>query len=126
MRAASFRRHFGLRVICSIASKNRRPVGFCHRRFTPRFHSSARNIPFRPPVVEQLHRDLYSFTSVPAGRWKNVDNAITFYLENEGWYDDISDGPVTAHVKLTATGDEFDAAGAWVLVAPPDYAPAQK
>lgn len=40
-----------------------------------------------------------------------------------GWYDDISDGPVSAHVKVTATGDEFDAAGAWVLVAPPKFAP---
>jgi len=48
-----------------------------YRKVLDTIHSSARNIPFRPPVVEQLHRDLYSFTSVPAGRWKNVDNAIT-------------------------------------------------
>lgn len=40
-------------------------------------HSSARNIPFRPSVVEQLHRDLYQFTGVPAGRWKTVENSIT-------------------------------------------------
>jgi L-lysine epsilon oxidase-like protein/von Willebrand factor type A domain-containing protein len=48
---------------------------------------------------------------------------ITSFYENDGWYDDISDGPVTAHVKVTATGDEFDAVGAWVLVAPPKFAP---
>lgn len=40
-------------------------------------HSSAQNIPFRPSVVEQLHRDLYQFTGVPAGRWKTVENSIT-------------------------------------------------
>jgi Fic family protein len=40
-------------------------------------HSSARSIPFRPSVVEQLHRDLYQFTGVPAGRWKTVENSIT-------------------------------------------------
>ena len=33
-------------------------------------------ISFRPSVVEQLHRDLYQYTTVPAGRWKTIDNAI--------------------------------------------------
>ena len=40
-------------------------------------HSSAPNIPLRSSVVEQLHRDLYQFTGVPAGRWKTVENSIT-------------------------------------------------
>jgi Fic family protein len=40
-------------------------------------HSSALDIPFRSGVVEQLHRDLYQFTGVRAGRWKQVDNQIT-------------------------------------------------
>lgn len=39
-------------------------------------HERAREIPFRPSVVEQLHRDLYQYTTVPAGRWKTIDNAI--------------------------------------------------
>jgi hypothetical protein len=42
---------------------------------------------------------------------------------NAGWFDDVSDGPVTAHVRVRTTGEEFDAAGAWVLVAPPKFAP---
>ena len=25
---------------------------------------------------------------------------ITGFLDNPGWYDDVSDGPVTAHVKI--------------------------
>jgi Fic family protein len=40
-------------------------------------HSSAPDIPFRPSVVGQLHRDLYQFTGVPAGRWKTGENWIT-------------------------------------------------
>ena len=50
--------------------------------------------------------------------------SITYWLESHGWYDDVSDGPVTAHVKILATNDEFDAEGAWVLVGPPKFAPA--
>jgi Fic family protein len=47
-----------------------------YRAVLDTIHSSALDIPFRPSVVEQLHRDLYQFTNVPAGRWKNVENAI--------------------------------------------------
>jgi len=39
-------------------------------------HDSALQIPFRPPVVEQLHRNVYQYTAVPAGRWKTIDNSI--------------------------------------------------
>jgi L-Lysine epsilon oxidase N-terminal/L-lysine epsilon oxidase C-terminal domain len=49
--------------------------------------------------------------------------AITF-ANNEGWYDDVSDGPVTAKVKLN--GVELDIVPAWVIVAPPNYAPQRK
>jgi L-Lysine epsilon oxidase N-terminal/L-lysine epsilon oxidase C-terminal domain/von Willebrand factor type A domain len=48
---------------------------------------------------------------------------ITNFLDNAGWYDDVSDGPVTAHVTIQSTGDEFDAAGAWAIVGPPKFAP---
>jgi hypothetical protein len=56
---------------------------------------------------------------------KNVkgDIAITF-ANNEGWYDDISDGPVTAEVEYN--GVKLKVAPAWVICAPPDYAPMQK
>ena len=39
-------------------------------------HSNAAAIPFRPSVVEQLHRDLYQFTGTRAGRWKKLDNSV--------------------------------------------------
>jgi hypothetical protein len=53
----------------------------------------------------------------------NGDIAITF-ANNEGWYDDISDGPVTAEVEYNGVKLKVDPA--WVISAPPDYAPMQK
>jgi Fic family protein len=47
-----------------------------YRAVLDTIHANAPHIPFKPSVVEQLHRDLYQFTSVPAGHWKNVENAI--------------------------------------------------
>jgi hypothetical protein len=49
--------------------------------------------------------------------------AITF-ANNEGWYDDVSDGPVTARLKLN--GEEIQVIPAWVVVAPPNYGPQRK
>lgn len=53
----------------------------------------------------------------------NGSVAITF-ANNEGWHDDVSDGPVTATVRYQ--GRPLEVAPAWVVVAPPDYAPMQK
>ena len=47
-----------------------------YRAVLDTIHASALQIPFKPTVVEQLHRDLYQFTGVPAGRWKTVENSI--------------------------------------------------
>jgi L-lysine epsilon oxidase C-terminal domain/L-Lysine epsilon oxidase N-terminal len=44
------------------------------------------------------------------------------FAENPGWTDDIADGPVRATVRLGARTLEADPA--WVLVTPPNYAPA--
>lgn len=43
------------------------------------------------------------------------------YNNADGWYDDTSDGPVSAKVRVD--GVELDAEGAWVIVAPPNYGP---
>lgn len=53
----------------------------------------------------------------------NGDIAITF-ANNEGWYDDTSDGPITAEVEYEGVALNVDPA--WVVCAPPDYAPMQK
>ena len=41
---------------------------------------------------------------------------------NDNWYDDVSDGLVRARIVL-ADGTELQAEDAWVVVAPPNYAP---
>ena len=46
--------------------------------------------------------------------------AATF-ANNDLWYDDTSDGPVDAEVRIA--GREIPVTGAWVVVAPPNYAP---
>lgn len=49
---------------------------------------------------------------------------ITGVADNDTWYDDVSDGPVTAKVGID--GRELTATPAWVVVGPPDYAPGVK
>lgn len=59
-----------------------------------------------------------------AGRSESVDDsAVTDYANNDNWFDDTSDGPVTASVVLE-TGQQVPVTGSWVVVGPPDYAPA--
>ncbi len=49
---------------------------------------------------------------------------ITDFADNEDWCDDVSDGPVRATVRLHDTTQTLEADPAWVIVAPPDFAPA--
>jgi hypothetical protein len=56
-------------------------------------------------------------------RSSDGSKAITF-ANNEGWHDDVSDGPVTAQVTLD--GVSLDVVPAWVVVAPPNYGPRRK
>jgi hypothetical protein len=51
---------------------------------------------------------------------QNVPNVYPF-ANSDDWFDDVSDGPITAQVTFNGTG--FDAVGAWVICAPPKYAP---
>lgn len=48
----------------------------------------------------------------------------TTFANNDGWYDDTGDGPVTARVTLQ--GKPLEVLPAWVVVAPPNYGPQQK
>ncbi len=49
------------------------------------------------------------------------DHPATTFANNVMWYDDTSDGPVEATVRVD--GRTLRATGAWVVVAPPNYAP---
>ncbi|GAA3395981.1 LodA/GoxA family CTQ-dependent oxidase [Cryptosporangium minutisporangium] len=45
------------------------------------------------------------------------------FWANDDWYDDVADGPVTASITVRADGSTPPVVGAWVLVAPPKFAP---
>lgn len=51
------------------------------------------------------------------------DNPVTSYANNNGWHDDVSDGPVTVEVTLK-DGSKLPVRGrSWVVVAPPHFSP---
>jgi hypothetical protein len=61
-----------------------------------------------------------------AGFSADVQPPLATYANNDGWFDDASDGPVTATVTFVDAGGvshDVDADSAWVLCAPPDFAP---
>jgi len=47
-----------------------------YRKVLDTIHSSAAAIPFRRSIVEQFHRDLYSLTETPGGRFKRSQNEV--------------------------------------------------
>ena len=49
--------------------------------------------------------------------------AIQEYANNDDWFDDTADGPVTATVLLKDEAAIVPVKPAWVLVGPPGYAP---
>lgn len=62
-----------------------------------------------------------------AGAWYDEINAQYYpldqYVDNDGWFDDMSDGPVSAVLVFEdGTTQEVDA-GAWVVCTDPSYAP---
>ncbi len=56
------------------------------------------------------------------GRREKTSSNNFYY--NEDWYDDTSDGTVKARININ--GEDIEVDGAWVIIAPPDYAPQVK
>ncbi|MEU5299440.1 LodA/GoxA family CTQ-dependent oxidase [Streptomyces noursei] len=56
--------------------------------------------------------------------WDEAHNPISGVANNVTWYDNVSDGPITAEV--TIGGVTRTAGPAWVVVGPPHYAPGVK
>src|SRR5262245_53296947 len=78
----------------------------------------------QPVYLGELKTDDAGRLIVLGGRGKSgsVPGAeITTFANNEGWHDDISDGPVTATVSIAGRAIPVDPA--WVVAAPPNYAP---
>lgn len=63
------------------------------------------------------------------GKGRSVSNVsppapLTHWSNNNNWFDDVADGPVTAVVTVNGVDVPVDDRGtAWVLTAPPDFAP---
>jgi len=78
--------------------------------------------PIQVPLGE-LRTDEKGRLIVLGGHGKSASatgaQAVTF-ANNDGWYDDVSDGPVRARVKL-ADGRELEAEPAMVAVTPPNF-----
>jgi Fic family protein len=47
-----------------------------YRKVLDTIHASTTDIPFKRSVVEQFHRDLYSFTAAAVGRFKGTQNEV--------------------------------------------------
>lgn len=81
----------------------------------------------KPVYLGEIRTDEQGRLVVLGGRGESASYdgslAVTF-ANNEGWHDDTSDGPVTATVNFQGAALEVDPA--WVVVTPPNYAPAQK
>jgi hypothetical protein len=81
----------------------------------------------KPVYLGELQTDDAGRLIVLGGRGVSASydgtKAVTF-ANNEGWHDDVSDGPVTATV--TFHGETLRVEPAWVIVGPPNYGPMQK
>jgi len=78
----------------------------------------------------EIRSDTENHLLVLGGFGKSASPAGTaldgYFWASDDWYDDISDGPVTATVKLLSDNSTPAVTGAWVVVAPPKFAPHQQ
>ncbi|SEK55934.1 LodA/GoxA family CTQ-dependent oxidase [Nitrosovibrio tenuis] len=52
-----------------------------------------------------------------------IGRGLDSFANNDGWYDGVSDGPVSAVIEIEGEAAVSAEGGAWVVVAPPSYAP---
>jgi len=90
------------------------------------FKNSKSFIPIE--TLGELQTDDQGRLLVLGGRGKSASTsnppAITDFSNNDHWFDDVSDGPVKATITLKGQTQQIVAEAAWVVVAPPDFAPA--
>ena len=124
---ASLEIDFGARTI---AGRSQAPVEF--RAGSPQQISCPLDVHGSPVIdyLGQLRTDDAGRLIVIGGQGRASYStpaapALGSYANNDGWFDDISDGPVTAVISVKGIGDvAVDArGGAWVLCPPPDFAP---
>lgn len=66
----------------------------------------------------------HGVSATPTGSTIYNEEDPNGFINADGWYDDMSDGPVTATVSIN--GQEIPVEPAWVVTAPPNYAPIVK
>jgi hypothetical protein len=102
-------------------SRSTIPPGYKGGSFPPRSLK-----PFAIDTLGGLQTDAHGRLLVLGGHGcsgsTNANPPSLDYANNDDWWDDTSDGPVQATVTLKS-GESFEAAPAWVIVAPPKYAP---
>jgi hypothetical protein len=85
---------------------------------------NANGVAFNNIELATLHTDDAGRLLVVGGPGKSecVPNAkIDSFADNDGWYDSVSDGPVSATLRVG--GKEVQAVPAWVVVTVPRFAP---
>src|SRR5579859_254206 len=85
--------------------------------------------PFIPvETLGELRTDEQGRLLVLGGKGRSASTSnpplITNFSNNDHWFDDVSDGPVRATITLKGQTQKIVAEAAWVIVAPPDFAPA--
>lgn len=79
----------------------------------------------KPVYLGELRTDTQGHLIFLGGRGASAarqGEPLTTFANNEGWHDDIADGPVDAVVRLP-NGQQLSADSAWIIVGPPNYAP---
>lgn len=78
----------------------------------------------------EIRSDPQNHLLVLGGFGKSASPAGTaldgYFWASDDWYDDVSDGPVTATIKIRADNSTPAVVGAWVMVTPPKFAPHQQ
>jgi L-lysine epsilon oxidase-like protein len=74
--------------------------------------------------TDEMGRLVYLGGHGAAASFLGPDVEPATFANNDGWHDDISDGPVKAEVSINGRPIPVDFA--WVVVAPPNYAPQVK
>lgn len=100
----------------------------CPKGYTPRFPTGLEPFEIQTLGEARMNEDGSLVVCGGYGRSGSTIHppVITQYANNDGWFDDTSDGQVSAVLVLkTAEGEliEVQAEGAWFLCGPPAYAP---
>lgn len=89
--------------------------------FTPALSSAEPH----PTYLGELRTDGDQRLLVLGGLGESVGDPrkLRHFYRNETWYDDVSDGPVSAEIVFADGTTDTEVEPAWVMVAPPDFAP---